>query len=721
MLYLLLGVFSITIGILASNAKSAHALYDGGRLIDNYVFLDANSMSRSRIQSFLEARNSGLASLEYELMCYGAGSTERQLYESAGAQCDTEIPASHIIYYASQVYGVNPRVILATLQKEQSLVTATNPTSWQLNQAMGYACPTSGNCEGTSSFPYQIDSGTWALRWHYERANGNNSWWRQSSSWTCGTEKKYYKPNLYPGKNVRFYDENDVHYRTHYIENAATSAFYCYTPHAYNNPDGLYGRSPYGTTGMYYSGSYNFVYWFEEWFGTTFASNFVSSAYDSCCNIEAPEKTTTTYTAVIRFENDGQVTWYDDNAITAYNLQNKKDPVHLRTANDIGRFSMFGSNWNGNQNVPSRTFSKVYADDGVTLTQTQNKVRPGEIAEWEIALTVPEDLAPGTYYEQFRPSLYRNEDEFVGDWATIKIEVLPLFESESYFRCCHVEALPGEIKSAEVWYENTGWKTWYGETLANATGRSKVLLYTADPPGASNSLGMLWNSNMNTPARDFTAVYESDGVTLASNQGRVKRGQIAKYDISFYVPYTTEPGRYRNRLQPGRHGSPYAFNQPHSFIDVVVEDTRFNATVHDTSSHQFLSPGDTANVSIWYKNSGNMKWYDWDAAANESDDVVRTVLYTDKPTGASSPLGALWGPKKNRPAEEFGAVFEADGTTLTANQGIVEPGQIVRFDFTYKVPNDVAKGRYKTFLKPVLKGDTEAFIFEEVFMNVYVD
>jgi hypothetical protein len=155
------------------------------------------------------------------------------------------------------------------MQKEQSLITATNPTNRQFVQAMGYGCPTTGSCDDASNFFWQIDNGTWVLRFHYERARGNMSWWYTSNSWTCGTEKNFYKPNLYPGQNVNFYDEDGVMYRTHFIANAATSSFYCYTPHTYNNPQGLYGRAPYGTIGRYYSGSYNFVSFYELWFGPT--------------------------------------------------------------------------------------------------------------------------------------------------------------------------------------------------------------------------------------------------------------------------------------------------------------------------------------------------------------------------------------------------------------------------------------------------------------------
>lgn len=244
--------------------------YSGGRLIDDAVFRNSSSMSAAQIQSFLESKNSGLATKKYDIECYGANSKERELYNKAGASCSQKYPTSKVIYYAAKIYGVNPQVILATLQKEQSLITTTNPTSWQLSQAMGYGCPTTGSCSSESNFAYQIDSGTWVLRYHYERANKNNSWWNKSDGWTCGTKKSFYTPNLYPKQNVTFKDGNGVSYRTHYIENAATSAFYCYTPHAYNNPQGLYGLPKYGTKGEYYTGSYNFVKSFESWFGSTF-------------------------------------------------------------------------------------------------------------------------------------------------------------------------------------------------------------------------------------------------------------------------------------------------------------------------------------------------------------------------------------------------------------------------------------------------------------------
>lgn len=265
-----LGLSFISIFALqAVSPPKVSAAYNGAYLIDNATFLNATSMSPSQIQSFLVGKNSGLANLAFKLDCAAAGAQGAQWYAAVGAPCGQNVAASSIIYYSAQVYGVSPKVIMTTMQKEQSLITAPSPTSWQLNQAMGYACPDSGNCSASSSFFFQVDNGTWALRFHYERANGNNSWWYNSTSWVCGVPKNYYKPNLYPYGPVQFFDDNGTNYTTLTLANAATSAFYCYTPHAYNNPQGLYGLPKTNTGGQYYSGSYNFVSYYESWFGPT--------------------------------------------------------------------------------------------------------------------------------------------------------------------------------------------------------------------------------------------------------------------------------------------------------------------------------------------------------------------------------------------------------------------------------------------------------------------
>jgi len=252
---------------LAFIPKPAFASYDGGNIIDDYVFLNASSMSANDIQNFLVSKGGGLANKTFLFDCAATDLSDPH-YRDARAPCEQTVKASVIIYYASQIFGINPQVVLATLQKEQSLITTADPTDWQINQAMGYACPDHGGC-GASNFLYQIDNGVYTLRLNMERAKDNMTWWwHQTTTWVCGYEHNYYKPSLFPNQNVNFYDDDGTYYQTQFIANAATSSLYCYTPHAYNNPNGLYGYLQYGTTGPYYSGSYLFVTSFEKWFGS---------------------------------------------------------------------------------------------------------------------------------------------------------------------------------------------------------------------------------------------------------------------------------------------------------------------------------------------------------------------------------------------------------------------------------------------------------------------
>jgi len=195
-------------------------------------------MTANQVQTFLTSKGSGLAKKSWN-----------------GKR------ASDIIYQAAQDWGINPQVILATLQKEQSLVTDPNPDSVQLRSAMGYGCPDNGSCSSDfSGFSYQVNNGTWQLRFNFERAKGNDDWYNSSIRYACNQTTNFYSAPLLPGNTVTFKRNtafSGTKDKTITIANAATASMYCYTPHV----------GPYSETG--YSGSYNFVTSFESWFGST--------------------------------------------------------------------------------------------------------------------------------------------------------------------------------------------------------------------------------------------------------------------------------------------------------------------------------------------------------------------------------------------------------------------------------------------------------------------
>lgn len=238
-------------------SPKTYASYHSNRLIDNYVFIDSRSMTQSQIQSFLVGKNSYLAGYKDMEIC------SNDYMNSHFTHCGQKILASQIIYDAGVAYGLNPRVIMATLQKEQSLITDPSPETSQINKAMGYACPDTSGCDTTYfGFFNQVDWGTYQLRKNYSRSSGDTSWFPESgASYICSGATRYYSTGLYAGRNVTFYDDFGSAYTHFVIYNAATASLYCYTPHVYP-----------GSSKKFYSGSYNFVTSYESWWGSTFAN-----------------------------------------------------------------------------------------------------------------------------------------------------------------------------------------------------------------------------------------------------------------------------------------------------------------------------------------------------------------------------------------------------------------------------------------------------------------
>lgn len=240
------------------NPVKASALNYTDHPMDDSIFRASFTMSAADIQSFLQNKGSGLAGFSDIEDC-GSSSGGHYAFYATYYSCGSRVAASKIIYDAAQAYGINPQAILATLQKEQSLVTTPNPVSSQLNYAMGYGCPDSGGCSYAGFFN-QVDNGTWQFRTDYELSAGNNYWGYGPSSFPCSGATRYYNKGLLPGNDVTFIDDHGTGYTHFVIPNPSTATLYCYTPHVFP-----------GSAQQYYSGSYWFVYYFSQWFGTSTA------------------------------------------------------------------------------------------------------------------------------------------------------------------------------------------------------------------------------------------------------------------------------------------------------------------------------------------------------------------------------------------------------------------------------------------------------------------
>ncbi len=276
-------------------AEAANAAnWQAGRIIDDAVFTDANAMSVAQIQDFLNQKvgtggngrvagqcdTNGIATSELgggTRAQYGAAHGNptpftclKDYYEVPKTSPGPEVPASNyggvaipygarsaaqLIWDAAQRYGISPKVLLVTIQKESvgPLTTDDWPFKSQYTYAMGAHCPDSGpnhsaNCDPNySGFSIQISESAALFRYYLD--NMGQSWW---------TYKK-------PGNNAILYNPSpDCGSSNVYIQTKATAALYTYTPYQPNQAalNNLYGT---GDSCSAY-GNRNFWRIFTDWF-----------------------------------------------------------------------------------------------------------------------------------------------------------------------------------------------------------------------------------------------------------------------------------------------------------------------------------------------------------------------------------------------------------------------------------------------------------------------
>lgn len=246
-----------------------------GRIIDDFVFFNPSTMNVGTIQNFL---NSKVPTCDTNGSAIYSGSTTRKAYSATKGytppftclkdyqQTTVAKPAeaglcngypvvnqssAEIIYGVAQSCGVNPKVLLVLLQKEQSLVTDDWPWSIQYRSATGYGCPDTAPCDAQYyGFFNQVYAA--ARQYKYYAKNPTIFGYRANRNNTI-----QYNPNAGCGSSQV------------YIQNQATAGLYIYTPYQPNQAalNNLLGTGD----GCSAYGNRNFWRLYNEWFGTTLA------------------------------------------------------------------------------------------------------------------------------------------------------------------------------------------------------------------------------------------------------------------------------------------------------------------------------------------------------------------------------------------------------------------------------------------------------------------
>lgn len=248
--------------------------FNANLLISDERFVDTGTLGGAPgIQKFLESKGSVLANTSAEFIA--------KLREPGDSNLKSRLPdsrptlgrprsAAELIYDAATSAGLNPQVVLVTLQKEQSLITGTfdagSSLQRALDRALGFGCPDEGGCNDIFlGFYFQLfgnfDAGgnryigmpASLVRSFYYEVGGarvgrgplvdaqNNAFGNGNRVRTSRMGETITLENTGSSLN------NPPPTQTVTLSNFATTALYRYTPHVYN-------------------GNYNFSRFFIAWF-----------------------------------------------------------------------------------------------------------------------------------------------------------------------------------------------------------------------------------------------------------------------------------------------------------------------------------------------------------------------------------------------------------------------------------------------------------------------
>lgn len=269
--------------------------FKAGRIIDDSVFFNKDSMTVEEIQAHLDkylptcdmwgtgAVGSGRSingkavaanttRADYAKMMYKAGNskyhdppyvcvnkyyenpkTHENLFDTKGVIKDGMISAAQIIYNEAQEYGINPQVLLVMLKKESYVWGDNWPLRWEYNTVMGFGCPDTAPCnEAYYGFQNQIHLAARQFTLYKKYINAGYYNYKPFK-----TNKIYYNPDYSCGQ------------KSVYLENFSTTFLYIYTPYTPNDA-ALKNYPGTATCGSY--GNRNFFMYFNEWFGPTLES-----------------------------------------------------------------------------------------------------------------------------------------------------------------------------------------------------------------------------------------------------------------------------------------------------------------------------------------------------------------------------------------------------------------------------------------------------------------
>lgn len=393
-----------------AQAGGVPSTFNPNLLIEDDSFVAINSMSVDEIQRFLDSKGGALRNFSEN-----GRSAAQIIWDASHGHGDASGTINGIVIDSS-TGTVNPKALLVTLQKEQSLITNPNPSAAALNTAMGYGCPDSGGCNPAyQGFTKQVEWAAWQLRYNYERAVDNRfADYQVGQTMTFSNSTSPYNPA--PSQSVT-------------LNNRATAALYRYTPHVYN-------------------GNYNFWNFFRQWFVRWSAEVVGRNGNQRVARGGSVEM-------VLLVRNTGEETW-------------QKGVFNLGTERERDRIPAFIRE-DRQTNQPSGWIR----DNRIELEA--GPVAPGGVGTFRFWYTAPDWLELGTYREYFRPVAdgYEWLNDFELSWDITVTTPADDFRADLVSRTSNITLPQGASSMFEVRFRNTGTTVWRQGTTNLGTERDR--------------------------------------------------------------------------------------------------------------------------------------------------------------------------------------------------------------------------------------------------------
>ncbi|MSS85416.1 hypothetical protein FYJ24_11810, partial [Actinomycetaceae bacterium WB03_NA08] len=262
-------------------SPSATPGWNAGNIISDAVFYNAGAMTEAQIKTFIEKEGASCKSGSGKNCLKDKKFPSANLKTLRGACKPLNLSGNQapwtIIAKTASACGLNPQVILSTIQKESSAITQPL-TDDQWTRAMGSGCPTGQSCDSAQAgFMKQV----------YYGADKLASYKLTPDSW----------PYLKAVKNgasvsIPYNPDKSCGAQTVKISNYATASLYTYTPYVPNKAalDAYPGTASCGSYG-----NRNFYMNMKKWFngGTAPGNNGTSPGGTSPTKPQPPAPTVT--------------------------------------------------------------------------------------------------------------------------------------------------------------------------------------------------------------------------------------------------------------------------------------------------------------------------------------------------------------------------------------------------------------------------------------------